>query len=296
MKNRGWKYLIVDCWLLIVDCFGTLFVYDQWEAVKLRSWVGGEPSFGKWDRLNEIFNRESGEQPEWLTKAIIHLRSFGYFYVSKATLKVKRWRRVLKKIIKYHINETPFCLDDNFDFSISDVVGCTLCEGTLLHKRWKEDRRVDKLGRATFSAFGSKPGNIKFKANSNSAPIKLTAEDISAFVIGTDSFAIVQNIKINSINGEYARDFAQVVETGHLNLFVHKSSSSDGKFSYEHDKFVISKDNKVFLGIWNFNKQRNEIAEYFSERPDLKNQILDKKDETTLQTLVKEFNKGADDN
>ena len=148
-----------------------------------------------------------------------------------------------------------------------------------------------KFGRATFSAFGSKPSSIKFKANANSKAEKLTAEDISGFVIGKDSFAIVQNIKINSIHGEYTRDFAQVIEVGRINLFVHKSSSSDGKVSYDHDKFVISNDNKVFLGIWNFNKQREEISEYFSERPDLKAKIMDKKDETPVQTLVKEFNK-----
>ena len=189
-----------------------------------------------------------------------------------------------------------FALMTILTFQFQTLLAAPFVKGHYYTNDGKKIEGLIKFGRATFSAFGSKPGNIKFKANSNSAPIKLTAEDISAFVIGTDSFAIVQNIKINSINGEYARDFAQVVETGHLNLFVHKSSSSDGKFSYEHDKFVISKDNKVFLGIWNFNKQRNEIAEYFSERPDLKNQILDKKDETTLQTLVKEFNKGADDN
>jgi len=84
-----------------------------------------------------------------------------------------------------------------------------------------------------------------------------------------------------------------VVEIGPIILFVHQSTSSDGKYSYEHDKFVISRDNKVYLGIWNFNKQRDEIAEYFSERSDLKEKILYKKDETPFQTLVKEFNKGA---
>jgi len=150
-----------------------------------------------------------------------------------------------------------------------------------------------KFGRATFSAFGSKPSNIKFKANAGSTAVKLTAEDISAFVIGKDSFAIVQNIKINSIQGEYKRDFAQVIEVGRINLFVHKSASSDGQFSYDNDKFVLSRDNKVFLGIWNINKQREEIAEYFSERPDLLAKILDKKDETPIQTIVKEFNKNA---
>jgi hypothetical protein len=149
-----------------------------------------------------------------------------------------------------------------------------------------------KFSRATFSVFGSKPSSIKFKNNSESKTIKLTAENISSFVMDKDSFAVVHNIKINSIAGEYTKDFAQVIETGVINLFLHKSASSDGKSSYEHDNYVISKDNK-YLGIWNFNKQRNEIAEYFSERSDLREKILDKNDKTPFETIIREFNMSA---
>jgi hypothetical protein len=160
-----------------------------------------------------------------------------------------------------------------------------------------DGKKIDGLimfNRATFSLFGSKPSNIKFKTSSDSKAIKLTAENISSFVIEKDSFATVQNIKINSISGEYKRDFAQVVQVGLMCLYVHKSSSSDGHYGYTHDNFVISKDNKTYLGIWNLKTQRNEIAAYFNDRPDLKEKLLNKDvDLTSFQGLVKAYNQGA---
>jgi hypothetical protein len=160
----------------------------------------------------------------------------------------------------------------------------------------KEGKRIDgliKFNRATFSAFGSKPSNIKFKTNSEAKPVKFTADDIQAFVIGTDSFAIIRNFKINSISGDYVRDFAQVMVTGRLKLFVHKSASSDGQFNYDHDKFVLWDEKNGYLGIWNSNKQREEMAKYFSGRTDLVEKILNKKDETPIPDLVRDFNMTA---
>lgn len=102
----------------------------------------------------------------------------------------------------------------------------------------------------------------------------MTANDISSFVIGNDSFAVVYNIKVNSVEGEYAKDFAKVIITGPMNLFVHMSSSSDGRNSYETDSYIFSKDNKNYLSLWNIKKQREELADLFSGNEDLKNRIL----------------------
>lgn len=147
-----------------------------------------------------------------------------------------------------------------------------------------------KFNRASFSLFGSKPSSIKFKSNSGSKTVKFTPDDILAFVVDGDSFAIIQNFKINSISGEYAKDFVQVIEVGQISLYLHRSSSSDGKMVYEHDNYVISSGTKKCLGIWNFSRQREEIASYFSERPDLVEKILDKKDKTSVRLLVRDFN------
>jgi hypothetical protein len=120
-----------------------------------------------------------------------------------------------------------------------------------------------KFRRATFSAFGSKPSSILFEENENAQSIKLTAGDISSFVTGADSFTVVYNIKINSIQGEYSKDFAKVVISGRMNLFIHMSSGSDGRNDYNIDSYIFSKDNKNYLGIWNIKKQREEVAELF---------------------------------
>jgi hypothetical protein len=150
-----------------------------------------------------------------------------------------------------------------------------------------------KLIRSSFSVFGSKPCSIKFKENSASKTIKLSINDMTAFVIEQDSFALVYNIKINSIQGEYVKDFAQVRIAGPMNLFIQKSISGDGKYVYENDRYVISKDNKKFLGLWNEKKQREEIAGFFSDNVDLKERILDKKNDINIPDLVKEYNKVA---
>jgi len=117
--------------------------------------------------------------------------------------------------------------------------------------------------RATFSVFGSKKSNIRFKENEEAKLVKLTADDISSFVIGSDSFSIVYNIKINSASGEYARDFAKVIMTGRVNLFVHMSASSDGRSDFENDRYVLSKDGKTFLWHLEPQKSKKSISGFF---------------------------------
>ena len=156
-----------------------------------------------------------------------------------------------------------------------------------------DGKRTDgliKFHRATFSVFGSKKSRIEFEETADSPSKKLTAEDISAFVIGNDSFAIVYNIKINSISGSYKRDFAKVIATGKVNLFLHMSSSADGRSSYDNDRYVLSKDGKQFLGIWNPKDQREEIAEFFSDNAGIKTRILNKEFDKSIPELVKVYN------
>ena len=156
-----------------------------------------------------------------------------------------------------------------------------------------DGKRTDgliKFHRATFSVFGSKKSHIEFKESEDSPSKKLTADNISAFVIGNDSFTIVYNIKINSISGKYVRDFAKVVATGKVNLYLHMSSSSDGRNGYDNDRYVLSKDGKTFLGIWNPKDQREEIAEFFSDNTEIKTRILHKEFDKSIPELVKVYN------
>lgn len=161
------------------------------------------------------------------------------------------------------------------------------------HYYTKDGQKVEgliKFVRASFSVFGSRPSSIKFKSDSRSKSTSFTPDDILSFVVEKDSFTIIQDFKINSISGEYAKDFVQVIEVGQINLYLHKSASYDGKIHHENDSFIISSRNKGNLGIWNFNRQRDDIANYFSRRPDLVAKILNKKDDTPIRLLVRDFN------
>jgi len=162
--------------------------------------------------------------------------------------------------------------------------------GYYFDKDGKKIEGLIKFRRATFSAFGSKASSILFEESEDAKPVKLTANDISSFVIGNDSFTIVYNIKVNSVQGEYSKDFAKVVITGPMNLYVHMSSSFDGRNDYDIDSYVFSKDNKTYLAIWNVKKQREELADFFAANADLKARILNKEFDKKLPELVKEYN------
>jgi len=100
----------------------------------------------------------------------------------------------------------------------------------------------------------------------------------------------VYNIKINSVEGEYSKDFAKVVITGPMNLYIHMSSGSDGRNSYDFDTYIFSGDSKNYLSIWNMKKQREELADFFSGNADIKNRILNKEFDKKIPDLAKEYN------
>jgi hypothetical protein len=175
-------------------------------------------------------------------------------------------------------------------FEVQTLFAAPFLDGYYYAKDGQKVEGLIKFNRGSFSVFGSRPSSIKFKSNSGSKSVKLTPDDILSFVVESDSFTTIYNFKINSISGEYTQDFAQVIEVGKISLYLHRSSSSDGKMHYEHDNFIISADHRKFLGLWNFNRQREEIAKYFSNRPDLVEKILDKKDKTSIRLLVRDFN------
>jgi hypothetical protein len=144
--------------------------------------------------------------------------------------------------------------------------------------------------RASFSIFGSRKSHISFKENEDANSVRLNADDIPCFVIGNDSFATVYNIQINSVSGKYAKDFAKILVKGKMNLYMHMSSSGDGRNSYDNDRYVLSKDGKKFLGIWNPKDQRNEIADLFADNPDLQSRIRNKEYDKKIYELVIAYN------
>ena len=149
-----------------------------------------------------------------------------------------------------------------------------------------------KFKRASFGVFGSRPSLIKFKSAKKSKAVKLRANQIKAFVVESDSFCVVQNIKINAIQGEYEQDFAKVLVAGPMNLYLHYSSSSDGQRSYSNARFVLSADGSAdYFGLWNIKRQREDLAPLFDKMPTLAQQIFDKEyDYVDMPKIVKIYN------
>ncbi|WP_210485806.1 hypothetical protein [Rufibacter aurantiacus] len=146
--------------------------------------------------------------------------------------------------------------------------------------------------RSAYNLFRNSPSDIKFKENLDSKAVKLTPNDISSFVIGTDSFTIAHNIKINNLYaGIFPKDFVQVLISGRMNLAMHRSSSHDGRYAYEHNNYVIYKSDETCLTIWRIKNQKEDIAKFFVDFPTLQSKIMEKGfTYDNLPALVQEYN------
>lgn len=94
--------------------------------------------------------------------------------------------------------------------------------------------------------------SASFKSNKKGKKVKLTTNDICCFVIGKDSFAIIKNFRLNAFV-YYPQDFAKVLESGKINLYLYYSivqtggqygGVSTGGVSTVTD-WVIEKDGKA---------------------------------------------------
>lgn len=91
-----------------------------------------------------------------------------------------------------------------------------------------EGKKVKGLLRhvyGSYSIFGPKENFVRFKFAPGAIPMKLTVDDISAFVIEGDTFAIARDISVSSLT-HYEKDFVQVFEKGAINLFAHYSQGN----------------------------------------------------------------------
>jgi hypothetical protein len=107
-----------------------------------------------------------------------------------------------------------------------------------------------RYDQGTFGLLFNRPGYLEFRENADSKKIRLSVNDISSFVIGKDSFAIVCNIKVNSISGHFEKDFAQVEISGAMNMFLHRCFLFNGRHYFPHQSYILSKDNINFFAVW----------------------------------------------
>lgn len=175
-------------------------------------------------------------------------------------------------------------------FSIPFHANTDFEEGYYFSKTGEKIEGLIKLKKSDYSSFKKKFTRIIFKSSESSTTQSFSIEDIKSFVVAQDSFAIVKDIKVNHLNGKFEKDFAKVIETGDLNLYQHQSRVSDGSFFYDKEHFVLSKDEETYLGIWNLNKQREEISLLISEKPELMQRFLSKEFDDNIPQLVALYN------
>ena len=140
------------------------------------------------------------------------------------------------------------------------------------------------IQRTKLSAIYFKPCVLKFKKDDNSKPIKLENLSISSFVIGKDSFTVVQNFRVTYhmgflkgiFWGNCRRDFAKVIQQGKINSFELSCEVFLGQYGYEdYSYFVLSKDNQDFKTFdLKLDKEKQNLIEYFSNQEDLRDIIL----------------------
>jgi hypothetical protein len=137
-----------------------------------------------------------------------------------------------------------------------------------------------------------KPGHITFSELGKQKCIKLNLEDISAFVIDSDSFTVVENLKLGENGHKEVEDLVQVVEKGKMNLYLHSSRQGSESKPDFIQKYILSlSGRKTSLCIYDFEKQQKEIASLFESNPRLKELILSGKVSTqTIANVVKAFN------
>ncbi|QHT71706.1 hypothetical protein GXP67_36095 [Rhodocytophaga rosea] len=137
-----------------------------------------------------------------------------------------------------------------------------------------------------------KPGYILFSEVGKQKSQKLTPEDISAFVIGSDSFTVVHNLKLAENQSKEVEDVVQVVEKGKMNLYLHTSRPGSEITSPSIEKYILFlAAKKISLCIYDFDKQQKEVGALFESNPRLKELIMSGKVQVeSIPNLVKAFN------
>jgi len=158
------------------------------------------------------------------------------------------------------------------------------------------------IQRTKFSAIYFRPCVLKFKIDNNSKPVKLENLTISAFVIGKDSFAVVQNFQVTYhmgflkgiFWGKCHRDFGKVIQQGKINSFELSCDVFLGQYGHQdYSYFILSKDNQNFKTFdLKEDKERQNLIDYFSNQDDLKDIILNTNyKEINIIELVGLYNK-----
>ncbi|MGF1636393.1 MAG: hypothetical protein ACFCUU_04920 [Cyclobacteriaceae bacterium] len=129
-------------------------------------------------------------------------------------------------------------------------------------------------GGSVFTSKSDGDCSISFKTDNKAKKVKLTTNDICCFVVEKDSFAIIRNFRLNALV-TYPQDFAKVIESGRINLYLYYSSVQQGGYggSVTATDWVIEKNG--IADKLTKKKFKELIPSYLSDYPELLDKIED---------------------
>lgn len=120
-----------------------------------------------------------------------------------------------------------------------------------------------------------KPAYLTFRAFNQSKREKLSLEDLSAFVMGIDSFTVINHLKVQQNQTQAGADLVQVLEKGKMNLYLHESSQGKANKKVYKETYILSlAGSKTYLCLYELSKQVNQLASLFEANPRFQKLIL----------------------
>lgn len=173
--------------------------------------------------------------------------------------------------------------------------------------KWQRGRYYDNNGKkvegelnlvpASYSIWTSSPSRIKFRQGRGVRPETFTPDEVSAFVIGNDSFTVAGPLDINNF-AFYVKDFVKVLECGKINLYVHYATTSqsygNGVFHNVNLNTLVVQSSSAFSPTVLENgrkKLKEQLADLFADQMEVLQEIENGEvDLKQIPFLVRKYN------
>lgn len=145
---------------------------------------------------------------------------------------------------------------------------------------------------------------IKFSQNGGKRT-KITRSEIKSFVIGVDSFTLITDFKPSNLS-HYNLDFAEVINVGAINLYIHHRKVTQSSPVYfgggagviptnvlTEEYIINTSETKTYQGIYNRLTFKNYFLPLIKDHTDLHAKVLAMKPRDwigSLGTLLAEYN------
>src|ERR1700761_6216031 len=112
---------------------------------------------------------------------------------------------------------------------------CATCIKKSYAQKWQQGYFYDVKGNKETGFIWARPGGkgpikdeafIEFKENNKENPYKLSASDLSSFVVGRDSFVVAAEPQTS--NWQYSMDFVKVAVDEDIKLYLFRGEGNGG--------------------------------------------------------------------